>query len=201
VKPGYLALLSEFPIPTVDIESDAGMLNEDGGTIDLHPCEEMDVHWPKNEERSSLCRLQNHSVVHGLMVAPRTLLCYNGRKPGAMSLLRFLIPTAYAKSVYDGCGFKCGMDYFANLAGLVSPSTDPRTAVIAIVKTVLNWLSLVAVIMIIIAGIYLLVSLGEDEKREKAKKIIIYTLVGLIVIILAQILVNLVTVVLYSTIA
>lgn len=67
---------------------------------------------------------------------------------------------------------------------------DIRELIISILNFVLNFLALVAVIVIIIAGIRLIVSQGEEEAREKAKKTIIYVVAGLIVILLAKVIVN-----------
>lgn len=68
-----------------------------------------------------------------------------------------------------------------------------RNVIIQILNFVLNFLALVAVIVIIIAGIRLIVSQGEEEAKEKAKKTIIYVIAGLIVILLAKVIVNFVT--------
>jgi hypothetical protein len=63
---------------------------------------------------------------------------------------------------------------------------DIRGTLIAIVQTVLTYMSLICVIMIIVAGMYLIFSAGSDTAKEKAKKIIIYTIVGLLLIILSK---------------
>lgn len=63
---------------------------------------------------------------------------------------------------------------------------DPKQFIIDIVQAVLQFVALIAVIMIIIAGIWLIVGFGEDSSKEKAKKIIIYTIVGLLIILLAE---------------
>jgi len=72
-------------------------------------------------------------------------------------------------------------------------TTDLRETIINILKYVLNFMALVAVIFIVIAGIRLIVSQGEDEQKEKAKKTIIYVVVGLIVILFARVIVEFVT--------
>lgn len=68
-----------------------------------------------------------------------------------------------------------------------------RRIVVNLLNIVLNFLALVAVIFIVIAGIRLIVSQGEEEQKNKAKKTIIYVAIGLIVILLAKVLVNFVT--------
>lgn len=94
--------------------------------------------------------------------------------------------------VFNGGGIPEGLDKADDVTGM--STTDPRTAVINVIAAVLNFMALTATVMVIIAGIYLVVSLGNDEQKEKAKKIIYYTLIGLIVILFARIIVSLVTV-------
>ncbi len=75
-----------------------------------------------------------------------------------------------------------------------------RDVILSVLNFVLNFLALVAVVVIVIAGIRLIVSQGEEEPREKAKKTIIYVVAGLIVILLAKVIVNFATNVFNNTI-
>ena len=70
--------------------------------------------------------------------------------------------------------------------GLGGDGGNIRETIINIVQTVLGYMALLATVMIIIAGIWLIVGSADDSAKEKAKKIITYTIVGLIVIILAE---------------
>lgn len=84
---------------------------------------------------------------------------------------------------------------FAQLFGPIpdvggTGSGDIRTTVLDILSTVLSFMALVAVVFIVIAGIRLVVSQGEEGEKDKAKKTIIYVIIGLIVIILAQAIVD-----------
>ena len=54
----------------------------------------------------------------------------------------------------------------------------------------LNFLALLAIIFIVVAGIRLIVSQGEDEQKDKAKKTILYVIVGLIIILFARVIVG-----------
>ncbi|MDD5103886.1 MAG: hypothetical protein PHX93_05850 [Candidatus Peribacteraceae bacterium] len=58
--------------------------------------------------------------------------------------------------------------------------------IINITMKVLGFVSLIAVVVIIIAGIWLIVGLGSDASKETAKKIVIYTIIGLILILAAR---------------
>lgn len=75
-------------------------------------------------------------------------------------------------------------------------ATDPsgiRRIITTILTTVLNFLALIAVVVVIIAGIRLIVSQGEEEAKEKAKKTILYALAGLVIVLFARVIVSLVT--------
>jgi len=63
---------------------------------------------------------------------------------------------------------------------------DLKTTILNIAQQILKFVSLVAVVVIIIAGIWLIVGLGDDSAKEKAKKIVMYTIVGLILILISQ---------------
>ena len=83
-----------------------------------------------------------------------------------------------------------------NLPGTAQPGADAnsvRVVVIKVLIAVLNFLALIAVIVVVIAGIRLIVSQGEDDAKDKAKKTIIYALVGLVVVLFARVIVSLVT--------
>lgn len=83
---------------------------------------------------------------------------------------------------YGGGGLNAG----AGSAGAVVGSTDIRSMVINIVREVLSYMALAAVVVIVIAGIIMVVSAGNEESKERAKRIILYTFIGLIIILLAQ---------------
>ena len=68
-----------------------------------------------------------------------------------------------------------------------------RTIIEQIIVAVLNFLALIAVVVVIIAGIRLIVSQGNDEEKDKAKKAIFYALAGLIIVLFARVIVGLVT--------
>lgn len=63
---------------------------------------------------------------------------------------------------------------------------DLRATIIRIVQQILSFVTIVAVVMIVIAGIYMIVGLGSDSSKETAKKIVIYTIIGLVLILLAR---------------
>lgn len=77
--------------------------------------------------------------------------------------------------------------------GLPQETGDIKAIVASILTAVLNFLALIAVIVVVIAGIRLIVSQGEDEAKDKAKKTIFYALGGLVIVLFARVIVGLVT--------
>ncbi len=95
------------------------------------------------------------------------------------------VSTAFAQTGFGGPD--------PNLNGIPG-STDPRAVITKILAAVLNFLALIAVVIVIIAGIRLIMSQGEDEAKDKAKKAIFYALAGLIIVLFARVIVSLITV-------
>ena len=73
-----------------------------------------------------------------------------------------------------------------DIPDIIGTNADIRTVIIDILKAVLNFMALVAVVLIVIAGIRLVISQGEESEKDKAKKTIIYVIIGLVVIVLAR---------------
>ena len=72
-------------------------------------------------------------------------------------------------------------------------STDPvsiRATIFHYVTVVLDFITLIGVIYVIIAGIRLIVSGGDEGEKDAAKKTIIYVVVGILVIIFARVIVT-----------
>ncbi len=64
-------------------------------------------------------------------------------------------------------------------------TADLKETVIKIINLVLGLLALIAVIMVIIGGFTWLTAGGNEEKVDKAKKIISAAVIGLIIVLLA----------------
>ncbi|MBI3619107.1 hypothetical protein HY213_03705 [Candidatus Peregrinibacteria bacterium] len=90
--------------------------------------------------------------------------------------------------VYSGPGLNGGLSQAQQIEGPVKAPI--RDLIITILNNVLNFLGLAAVIAIIVAGIYLIVSGGSEDAKTRARKIILYTVVGLIVVLLAKLIVS-----------
>ena len=64
-------------------------------------------------------------------------------------------------------------------------TADLKDTVVNIIQWVLGILALVAVVMIIIGGFQWMTAAGNEERIEKAKKVISAAVIGLIIVLLA----------------
>jgi hypothetical protein len=91
--------------------------------------------------------------------------------------------TPLLAQVYNGPGLHSGAGY-AGVAGVSGRSG--RWIIAGIINAILTYVALIAVVTIIVAGLYLIFSLGNDSHKETAKKIVIYTSAGLVLILLSK---------------
>lgn len=88
----------------------------------------------------------------------------------------------------------CGTNLNATATGEACANTGSSTSVQSIVNTVINIFSwvvgVISVIMIIYGGFKYITSSGSNEKVGSAKNTIIYAIVGLIIVALAQVIVH-----------
>ena len=75
-----------------------------------------------------------------------------------------------------------GFNYAANLE---LGNADPRDAAVDIIKVIMTFLGLIAVIVILIGGFKWLTSGGSEDKVGEAKQMIIAGVIGLIIIMAA----------------
>lgn len=88
--------------------------------------------------------------------------------------LLILAPLAAQAYTYEDVGETIGLG-----------SADLKSTVVNIVQWALGLLALVAVIMIIIGGFQWMTAGGNEEKVDKAKKLISAAVIGLIIVLLA----------------
>lgn len=99
--------------------------------------------------------------------------------------------TCDSEPCYSGGGLDQGVQDVADGVGGVDGG-DPRNTIVNIIKVVVSYVGLIAVAVIIIAGLYMIFSNGNEESKEKAKKIIFYVIIGMVIIMLASAIVTLV---------
>ncbi len=100
---------------------------------------------------------------------------------GALSMMK---ETASA-AVYSGTG----LNTLDPIGGGVSDSTSITDLILKIINFILDFVLILAVLAVIIAGLYLLTSAGDEGQKDKAKTIITYALIGLVVILFARVIV------------
>lgn len=104
------------------------------------------------------------------------------------------VPHASAQ-VFNGGGLNEGVNQANGIEGLAK-GADVRSVVEQVLFAVLDYLALAAVIMIVVAGFTLVLSAGSETARDKAKKIILYVVIGLLVILFARVIVLLIVTIL-----
>ncbi|MFA5800431.1 MAG: hypothetical protein WC840_05755 [Candidatus Peribacteraceae bacterium] len=106
---------------------------------------------------------------------------------GTAEIALFSWDTAHAAvPVYGGDGgLAAGLRTAAGLGGIVG-DTSITQLIINVITFILNIVLILAVLAVIIAGLYLITSAGEEGQKEKAKKIIFYALIGILVVIFSR---------------
>lgn len=84
-----------------------------------------------------------------------------------------------------------GLNTAASGTGL--PTTDIRTTIGDILRYVVTFVALAALVAIVAAGIIFIVGGGSETAIQRGKRIILYTVVGLFIVFLARVLVLFVT--------
>lgn len=103
----------------------------------------------------------------------------------AISVLNFLPSASAATDLIDTT-----TDNPALIAGRTGGATDLKQLVLTIVNYFLGFLGILAVIMVIFGGVTYVSSAGNDDAVGKAKKIIMYALIGIIIILISFVVVN-----------
>ena len=75
-----------------------------------------------------------------------------------------------------------GFNYAGNL-GL--GNADPRDAVVTLIKVVMTFLGIIAVVIILLGGFKWMTAAGSEDKVSEARKLIIAGIIGLIIILSA----------------
>lgn len=103
-------------------------------------------------------------------------------------VLASILPFLAHAQVYSGGGLSQGISDASGLGGISNISSISEI-IIKIILFILDIALLLAVAVVIIAGIYLITSNGDEGQRDKAKKIIYYAIIGIIVILLSRVIV------------
>lgn len=85
-----------------------------------------------------------------------------------------------------------GLDYAENLDLQTASETDPKQMMVEIVKYLMTFLGIIAVVIILYGGFKWMTAAGNQDSVEEAKKIIIAGAIGLVVILSAFAIITLV---------
>lgn len=111
---------------------------------------------------------------------------------GGLSLMLLLNFVPALASADTKSQIQCGVNQAAGADCNANP--DAAGDINKLIKTVVNLLSIavgiIAVIMIIIAGLRYVSSAGKEEAIKGAKNTILYAIIGLVIVALAQIIVH-----------
>ena len=84
-------------------------------------------------------------------------------------------------SVYGGPGLN-----ITPIGGGTSLDTSVSSLVFSVIVFILDIVLIFAILAVIISGIYLIVSGGEEAQKDKAKNIILYCAIGILVVMLSR---------------
>ncbi len=107
----------------------------------------------------------------------KQVLIVLGLMTGAIALLSF-IPVASAALITPG-------DVPGEIAAATGGEGSIKSLALKIVNYFLTFLGIIAVMMIIYGGVTYVTAAGKQESIDSAKKIILYSLVGIIIILLS----------------
>ena len=99
-------------------------------------------------------------------------------------LSTLLYPAMLSASVFMGGGVGQGIAAAGGIVGLSQKSV--RGIIVDIAITVINFAGLAATVTIIAAGFMLVLDWGNDQLKERAKKAMIYCIIGLVVLLLVR---------------
>lgn len=114
-----------------------------------------------------------------------------------------IAPTAFAqgaaggagaaggRAIFQGGGLQTGIDQAQNIGGVSGMQLRPL--IVNTITVASNILGLLAAASIIICGMILILSFGDETVKEKAKKGVLYSVIGLLVILFAKALVTFIT--------
>lgn len=100
------------------------------------------------------------------------------------ALSALLYPSGSFAAVFMGGGVRQGIAAAGSIVGLSQKSIYGIITDIAI--TVINFAGLAATVTIIAAGFMLVLDWGNDQLKERAKKAMIYCIIGLVILLLVR---------------
>ena len=116
--------------------------------------------------------------------------------PTNFFMKKFLAPVAalVSSSVFFVQSTLAALPEPPDITGLADPANNGtqgvKDTIVEFIVKVLDFIMLIAVIYVIVAGIRLIVSGGDEGEKDKAKNTIIYVIVGILVVLFARVIVT-----------
>ncbi len=99
-----------------------------------------------------------------------------------LSLFFIVAPYLPVQAQVDVWGAdKLGNDYVGNETNL--GNKDPRMIAAAVIRVILGFLGIIAVVLILLGGFKWMTAAGNEDKIDEAKKIISAGVIGLVIIL------------------
>lgn len=89
---------------------------------------------------------------------------------------------------FNGGGIAAGLGYATGIVGLLNG--DPASIISGVIDRIIFFLAILCVLVIVIAGFYLILGFGEESARDRAKRILLYTTAGVFVVVFARVIVG-----------
>lgn len=104
----------------------------------------------------------------------------------------FSVPALGANDANDFWGGQSQKDYIKTNSGLPANDNinDPRRLIAEVIRIILGFLGILAVIIVLFAGFKWMLSGGNEEKVGEAKKMLIAGIIGLVIILSAYAVAN-----------
>jgi len=93
-----------------------------------------------------------------------------------------------------------GTEFAGNLGLPGEEDSDPRNIMVDIIKVIISFLGIIAVVVILLGGFKWMTAGGNEEKVTEARNLIVAGIIGLIIIISAWVIMNWVITTMYTTI-
>ena len=91
-------------------------------------------------------------------------------------------------TIFISNAFAMFNDDTGNITGL-STETNLKGGITRFINSILDFILIIAVVYVIVAGLRLIISGGDEGEKDKAKTTIIFVAAGIIVILLARVIV------------
>lgn len=100
--------------------------------------------------------------------------------------------TRLLAQVFDGGGLREGLDKAqSELAGSgIREETDIIIVIVSVINNILPYAAIAAVVAFIVSGFLFILGFGSDTAIQRAKKIMIWSAVGIVVILLSMVVIR-----------